>query len=72
MMPRKSGGRTVGTIHTAKGSHNKVDSSGHIASPRMKPNKVDSSGHIAKPGKYPLDEGGGGGKGRKEKIRAYG
>jgi len=29
-------------------------------------------GHFAKPGKYPLKDGGGGGKGRLEKIRAYG
>jgi hypothetical protein len=29
-------------------------------------------GHFAKPGAYPLKNGGGGGKGRLEKIRAYG
>jgi hypothetical protein len=29
-------------------------------------------GHFAKPGKYPLKDGSGGGKGRKEKIKAYG
>ena len=29
-------------------------------------------GHFAKPGKYPLKDGGGGAKGRLEKIRAYG
>jgi len=71
MMPRKAGGR-VGTVHTAKGHTSKVDSSGHIASPKMKPDKVDSSGHTAKPGKYPLKDGGAGGKGRKQKLAAYG
>ena len=54
---RKEGGR-VGTVMTAK--------------PKHPADKVDSSGHIAKPGSYPLDKGGGGGKGRLEKIKAYG
>ena len=40
--------------------------------PRKAGGRVDSSGPIAKPGKYPLKDGGGGAKGRLEKIRAYG
>jgi hypothetical protein len=37
---------------------------------RARGGKVD--GHLAKPGKYPIEDGAGGGKGRLEKARAYG
>jgi hypothetical protein len=40
--------------------------------PRKSGGRVDSSGPTATLGKYPLKDGGGGGKGRREKIRAYG
>jgi hypothetical protein len=44
------------------------------APPPMMPRKDGGAvvGHFAKPGKYPLKDGSGGGKGRKQKIAAYG